>query len=257
MMSILFDDFSAFCFLSGGRLCYNLVMEIVQLQPTHAAAAARLHIAGQPGTFLTHLGPEILTLFYQTLPQSPSSFGFAMIEGAFLSQRQPRYATAVEQNSISACLGFVAATTSIGQLFINLGTHHIFQFLPLLLKRYRQQPRLLLHSLQTLAYPLRAHGLGINQAADKPQQDLPPASAELLSIMVESQYRSNGIGHQLLEQLIATCCKRNLQALDVTVDATNQRARCFYARHGFVETATFTLYGRTMCRYRKALFLRL
>ncbi|MEZ4658511.1 MAG: hypothetical protein R2911_13150 [Caldilineaceae bacterium] len=45
-------------------------MHIDPLQPVHARDAARLHIAGQPGTFLTSLGPPVLTVFYDSLPRS-------------------------------------------------------------------------------------------------------------------------------------------------------------------------------------------
>ena len=76
------------------------------------------------------------------------------------------------------------------------------------------------------------------------------ATAELLSIMVESTARSQGIGTQLLQQLVADCQARQIALLDVTVDANNQGARRFYERHAFVFQREFTLYGRQMCLYQ-------
>jgi ribosomal protein S18 acetylase RimI-like enzyme len=149
-------------------------------------------------------------------------------------------------------VGFISATTSTGQLFLQLGTRYLPAFLPPLLRRFAQRPGLLLHCMQTVFYPLlqRTHaGKGADGAAPLP-------TAELLSIMVEPAWRSQGVGAQLLDSLVAECRARKLGALDVTVAADNAGAQRFYARHGFVEQHRFTLYGRPMVSYRKHLTLR-
>jgi ribosomal protein S18 acetylase RimI-like enzyme len=230
-------------------------MPIITLDPTHASAAARLHIAGQPNTFLTSLGPEVLTTFYRALPQSPTGFGFTALADTVAD-------TTVQQSKIQnlswqdpkskMIVGFISATTSTGQLFLQLGTRYLPAFLPPLLRRFAQRPGLLLHCMQTVFYPLlqRAHaGKGADGAAPLP-------TAELLSIMVEPAWRSQGVGAQLLDSLVAECRARKLGALDVTVAADNAGAQRFYARHGFVEQHRFTLYGRPMVSYRKHLTLR-
>ena len=216
-------------------------MTIVQLSRMHAADAARLHIAGQPGTFLTSLGPSVLTVFYQALPQSPAGFGFAAIDDsgrAAIVQTLP----AKTNNSISPItLGFVSATTSVGALFIELGTRRIGQFLPPLLARFARQPALIPRSVQTLLYPFLVR---------KEHEHHTGATAELLSIMVEPARRSQGIGAQLMTALLAECRQRQIQHLDVTVNTTNAAAQRFYIRHGFSLSHKFVLYGREMCSYR-------
>ena len=216
-------------------------MTIVQLSRTHAADAARLHIAGQPGTFLTSLGPSVLTVFYQALPQSPAGFGFAAIDDSgrvALDQTRP----VKTHNSISPItLGFVSATTSVGALFIELGTRRIGQFLPPLLARFARQPALIPRSVQTLLYPFLVR---------KEHEHHTGATAELLSIMVEPAMRSQGIGAQLMTALLAECRQRQIQHLDVTVNTTNAAAQRFYIRHGFSLSHKFVLYGREMCSYR-------
>lgn len=208
-------------------------MTIVQLSRAHATDATRLHIAGQPGTFLTSLGPAVLTVFYQALPQSPSGFGFAAIDDVDRTKLQ---------NPISpTTVGFVSATTSVGALFIELGTRRIAQFLPPLLARFARQPALIPRSVQTVLYPFWA------RSSNDPH---PGATAELLSIMVEPQLRSQGIGAQLMTALLAECRQRQIQQLDVTVDMTNAAAQRFYMRHGFNLAHKFMLYGREMCGYR-------
>jgi len=213
-------------------------MTIVELAPSHAEAAAQLHIAGQPGTFLTSLGPEVLTVLYQALSQSPVGFGY--VAPAPTAAIDTDIAKIKNQKS-KIPLGFVSATTSVGRLFVEMGTRRITQFLPPLVTRFVQQPSLLLRSVQTVLYPFLGH-------EQQPASSGP--GAELLSIMVAPTARSQGIGAQLMQALLAECAKRQLQWLDVTVDANNAGARRFYERHGFGLAKTFTLYGRVMCGYQ-------
>jgi len=202
---------------SGGRLA------IVQLAPEHADDAARLHMLGQPGAFLTSLGADVLTVLYRTLPQSPAGFGFAAIDPTHPQQ----------------LLAFVSATTSVGALFFEMGTRRLPAFLPPLLRRFAIEPGLALRATQTVLYPfLHATPAGV----------APPA--ELLSIMVAPELRSAGVGALLVTALLAECQRRGVAALDVTVDAANTGAQRFYVRHGFTYVDTFMLYGRAMHRYQ-------
>lgn len=214
-------------------------MQIISLDPTHAAVAARLHMAGQPNTFLTNLGPAVLTTFYRALPQSPTGFGFAAL-APVETQRPP----ASRQVNATHLIGFISATTSTSQLFLQLGTRHLPAFLPPLLRRFAQRPSLLLNCMQTAVYPLRHRSTAGDQAG---------TTAELLSIMVEPSWRSHGVGAQLLAALVVTCQERQVNAIDVTVAADNDGAQRFYRRHGFVEHHQFALYGRPMYSYRRLL----
>lgn len=202
---------------SDGRLT------VVRLAPEHAVDAARLHIVGQPGAFLTSLGAEVLTVLYRTLPQSPAGFGFA----------------AVDPTRSQRLLAFVSATTSVGALFFELGTRRLPAFLPPLLRRCAADPSLTVRAAQTVLYPF-LHAT--------PAELTPPA--ELLSIMVEPELRSVGVGALLVTALMAECQRRGIGAIDVTVDAANVGAQRFYVRHGFGYADTFMLYGRAMHRYQ-------
>lgn len=212
-------------------------MQIVDLSPDHAATAAHLHIAGQPGTFLTSLGQDVLTVLYQSLPQTSVGFGYVATVDEPASRAQHR-------SNPSSVIGFVAATTSTGRLFLDLGTRHLVRFLPPLFHRLRQRPRLLLQLMQTALYPIlqdnNEHGSGNSTPA-----------AELLAIMVEPTQRNQQIGSQLLAQLVAACQSRNIATIDVTVDANNVGACRFYEHHGFRRQHAFPLYGRTMYQYRR------
>ena len=199
-------------------------MQIIPLAPNHAPDAARLHIAGQPGTFLTALGPGVLTAIYRTLPRTRAGFGFAAVDDA------------------GALLGFISATTGVGKLFAEIGTTGLGDLLPPLVGQLARHPALIWRSMQTVAYPLLVGG-----------GESGPPPAELLSIMVEPNQRGQGTGAQLVFALIGACRERAILLLDVTVDAGNEGAQRFYRRHGFVHHHDFTLYGRRMAQYRLAL----
>ncbi len=201
------------------------MVRIVPLAPAHAVDAARLHIAGQPGTFLTALGPGVLAAIYRALPATSAGFGFAAIDDGV--------------GDGESFLGFVSATTSVGRLFVEIGRSSLGTLLPPLLGQLARHPALIWRSAQTVAYPLLVGG-----------DEAGPPPAELLSIMVEANRRSQGIGAQLLAALTNACQERAIALLDVTVDANNKGAQDFYARHGFTQHHDFTLYGRRMAQYR-------
>lgn len=224
LLSTSYFRFSPLDFASLAALRWNILsMQIVPLAAHHAATAARLHQAGQPGTFLTSLGPGVLTALYRALPASTAGFGFAAVDENAGPQGAP--------------LGFVAAATSVGSLFVQVGPHLL---LPLA-RQLARRPALIPRCAQTALYPLRmAEEKGI-------------AGAELLAIMVDPARRSQGIGASLLDALLCACNGRTIARLDVTVDAANPGAQHFYARHGFHPHRQFMLYGRAMLHYRLAL----
>jgi ribosomal protein S18 acetylase RimI-like enzyme len=210
-------------------------MQIAPLAPEHAAVAAQLHMAGQPGTFLTSLGVDVLAAIYRGLPLSAHAFGYAVV-GDTVGD------TAVGNRAHAPIYGFVSATTSTGKLFLELGSRRLGDLLPPLLRQYVRHPRLLARSLQTLLYPFLVREQG--GAAQE-------AGAELLSIMVAPAQRNQGAGTQLLAALLEGCRARQIRQLHVTVDAGNLGARRFYSRHGFTPVRDFRLYGRAMLLYQR------
>jgi ribosomal protein S18 acetylase RimI-like enzyme len=205
---------------------------VAPLTANYARQAARLHIQGQPGTFLTSLGEDVLTVVYRALPQARGGFGFAAIQltdhGTAPAGDEP-------------LLGYISATTSIGGIFVEMASQRLGELLLPLLRRYVQAPALAVRSLQTAMYPFLAH-----------EEEGEPA-AELLSIMVEPALRSYGIGALLMAAFLQECRSRSLSAVTVTVDAANDGAQRFYRRHGFSTWRDITLYGRPMHVFRREL----
>lgn len=208
--------------VSGGTAPF----QIVPLSPSHGDAAARLHVLGQPGTFLTSLGAEVLAVLYQVLAASPVGFGFTALEEA------------------GNPLAFAAITTGTGRLFLEMGTRRLPALLPPLLRRLVQQPALIGRSLQTILYPL------VTRETESGPEHID--AAELLAIMVDPAWRGRGLGSSLIEATVAGCRRRAIGHLDVTVDAGNDGARRFYERHGFTMRRQTRLYGRPMVLYRLA-----
>ena len=204
-------------------------VRIQPLAPHHAPDAARLHIDGQPGTFLSTLGPEILRIVYEKLPDTDVGFGFAATSPA-LGDEQP------------VLIGFVSATTSVGSLFIQTAAARAGRLLPPLTARCMRRPSLIGQALQTALYPFTSRDDTTSAGARK-------SGAELLSIMVEEHWRNRGVGAMLLHALLDECATRGIDHLDVTVDAGNEAARRFYADHGFQLQKSFRLYGRDMVQY--------
>ncbi len=205
---------------------------ITPLTPIYARQAARLHIQGQPGTFLTSLGEDVLTVVYRALPQSRRGFGVAAVQLTDDS---------AADGDDSPLAGYISATTGIGGLFVAIASQRLGELLPPLLTRYAQAPSLVVRSMQTAIYPFLAH------------EDAPAPAAELLSIMVEPALRSYGIGALLMTAFLEECRGRSLHAVTVTVDAANGGAQRFYRRQGFSDWRSIVLYGRPMYVFRRAL----
>ncbi len=213
----------------------------MKLSRAHAEEAAQLHMTGQPGTFLTSLGADVLKVLYRALPESAVGFGYAALDDRLTVATNDVLHSTTRNAQPAPIAGFVSTTSNVSRLFVEMGTRRIMQFLPPLCIRLARRPTLLWRSVQTLLYPLLAR---------HDQGQTTGLTAELLSIMVAPAARSQGVGAQLLQALLIECASRQLCWLDVTVDAGNAGARRFYERHHFALMHHFHLYGRAMCRYQ-------
>ena len=78
-------------------------------------------------------------MIYRGLPELPSGFGCVALDDA------------------GRVAGFVSATTSVGRLFVEIGTRRVGQLLPPLVMQCARHPRLIAASAQTVIYPLLVH----------------------------------------------------------------------------------------------------
>lgn len=59
----------------------------------------------------------------------------------------------------------------------------------------------------------------------------------LEDLVVKPDWRSRGVGSELLKAAIEEAKQRNLSRITLLTDGSNASARRFYARHGFVDSA--------------------
>jgi len=187
-----------------------------RLSPDDAVAAAAIHIEGQPGTFLTRLGPAFLAAMYRGLAAAPDCYGFVA-------------------RSDGQVVGVVVGMPAGEGLFGHLGWRGIARlFLPLVGALLRD-PSLLKGVFQTLRY-----GGAFNTR---------PQEAELLFIGVLKRVASEGIGRALIDALAAESRQRGMRWMSLIVDDGNERAKRFYQRNGLRPEGSIELHGRTMHRY--------
>jgi len=186
------------------------------LTPQDAAAAAAIHIEGQPGTFLTRLGPAFLGAMYRGLAAAPDCYGF------------------VARHDGQA-VGVVAAMPAGQGLLGHMGWRGVAGlFLPLAGALLRD-PALIKGMLQTMRY---------GQAFDTHKDEV-----ELLFIGVQKRASGEGIGRALIEVLAEASRRRGMRWMSLIVDDGNERAKRFYQRNGLRPEGSTELHGRTMYRY--------
>lgn len=77
------------------------------------------------------------------------------------------------------------------------------------------------------------------------------------SIYVAKEYRGQGMGGALLEELIALARTQNFHTLIAGIDAENKESCAFHARHGFVEVGRFREVGYKFDRWLDLVFMQL
>ncbi|MBM3188412.1 MAG: GNAT family N-acetyltransferase [Chloroflexi bacterium] len=190
------------------------------LAPADAAAAARIHAEGQPGTFLTSLGARFLCALYDLMAAAPECYGYVAEE---------------EGELVGVAVGTVNARVVFRRLIGRWGLRLALPVLGAMVMR----PSLVGQVIQTLRY---ANHVGAQ-----------PGEAELFFIGVRADRRGQGIGRALFGALAQAFWDRGLQAMGLTVDDSNETAKRFYQRNGMKPVSCFTLYGRRMCWYSLAL----
>lgn len=185
-----------------------------------AETAAKIHAEGQPGTFLTSLGPAFLCGLYRQMAVSPLCFGYV----------------ACEDREV---VGVVVGTVDSGGVFKELIWQRGLALAAPVARALARHPALLPKVVQTLMYPVKA--------------EAEPGEAELFFVGVRGDRRGRGIGQALLRALTQEARRRGMLAMGLIADASNEAAKRLYERNGMQETRRFALYGRSMIWYRLAL----
>jgi ribosomal protein S18 acetylase RimI-like enzyme len=187
------------------------------LQVRDAAAAARIHAEGQPGTFLTALGPSFLRGLYGQMAVSSYCYGYVACEG---------------DSAVGVVVGTVDSRAVFKELIFRRGLALAFPVAWALVRR----PSLVPKVFQTFLYPS--------------QVGTEPGESELYFVGVRGDRRGQGIGQALFQALAEESRRRGMLAMGLIADAQNEPAKRLYLRRGMREIRRFALYGRPMIWYR-------
>ena len=198
----------------------SLSDQIVPLAPRFASAAAEIHAQGQPGTFLTTLGPAFLRALYTEMALSPHCLGYVALDG-------------------HEVVGVVVGTTDSGAIFKDLIWHRGPKLILPVLGALVRHPSLFPKLVQTLIYP------------DKVEED--SEIGEMLFIGVRSPYRGKGIGGMLFRAMEDALRERGVKFMGMTVEDEDEAANSFHQHNGMIPQYSFMLYGRRMNWYLRPL----
>lgn len=188
-----------------------------------APAAARLHAEGQPGTFLTNLGPAFLTAFYAEMAANPHSYGFVAED----------------------CGEVIAAgtgTLDTGALFRDLILRRGFRLILPVATAILRHPSLIPMLFETVLYPLRAGRAPEGEHAE-------PDEPEMLDLNVKTGRRHEGMGKAIWWRMVEENRKRGFKSVGLTVEESNHYAVRFHELQGARLKHVFMMYGRRMCYY--------
>lgn len=184
---------------------------ICVLEKKYAADIAAIHIRSLFGDFLPSLGRPFLTELYKSILELNLGFGF-------VSQ---------DKKTIQ---GFVLATTDMQKMLKTVFIKKAFILGVRILPAVIKNPSIITKIFETLTY------------SDK--ESKANSKAELIVIAVDSKFRNQNIGSNLLLTLDKEFVKRGVKEYKVTVNSNNLDAIKFYKRQGFKFAYRFFLYGR-------------
>ncbi|HPO61064.1 MAG TPA: GNAT family N-acetyltransferase [Exilispira sp.] len=159
---------------------------------------ARLHQKYINKGFLSILGISFLNALYKYIATSKESFCIV----------------AEESDKI---LGFVSMTENVSKLYKSFIKKNFAKIIIMLFPKILNV-KILKKIYETLKYP------------SEKLPDLP--DAELLSIVVDSNYQGKNISRLLFEALLYECDKRNIKSFKVVVGDNLARAKRFYEKMG-------------------------
>jgi GNAT superfamily N-acetyltransferase len=182
--------------------------------------AAAIHIEGQPNTFLSSLGPDVVAKLFDYTTRSPHGFGFVAIEGGEV-------------------IGFVVGTESNARLFPDVLTRGFFPLAFALLFHVLRHPSIVPKLVETLRYP--------STVQERPNE------AESLSRGVRRDWQGRGVGSLLWAAVTGEARRRGATHIITTVDEAHGVVNAWHRARKHELVRTFSLYGRVMNVYRIAL----
>jgi GNAT superfamily N-acetyltransferase len=186
----------------------------------HTPQAAAIHIEGQPNTFLSSLGPDVVAKLFDHTARSPHGFGFVAVEG-------------------EEVIGFVVGTESNARLFPDVLARAFFPLASALLYHVLRHPSIVPKLVETLRYP--------STVQERPNE------AESLSRGVRRDWQGRGVGSLLWAAVTGEARRRGATHIITTVDEAHDVVNAWHRARKHELVRSLSLYGRVMNVYRIAL----
>lgn len=186
----------------------------------------KIHLRSFSGFFLSELGIKNLEIFYKSL----------------LLDKKTVFIGCKQNNQL---LGFLVANEFSTGLYKRIFIKNFLVFLPHLLIRFIKKPSLLFRMITS--YSSSSKILTPNNC-----------EASLLSICIDPNESSKGIGKELISQLDKRLADRNISAYFLTTDAkNNDYVNQFYIKQNFTQYSEFLQGSRLMNVYIKKLKMKI
>jgi hypothetical protein len=194
------------------------MIEFRYLQPKHAAAAAEIHIEGQPGTILTLLGRSFLQEFYRAVCMSQWAEGIGGFDGDQL----------VAQTAIAV---------SSDKFFSEFKKRHLWRVVAPVSLSVLRHPQIVSHVVKGWSYADQAHS--------------PEGEADVLFLGVRRDYMRHGVAPELSRYMFGWGHSIGLETATFMVEKRNRPMRWLVGQlKGLYIDREFEAYGRPMLFYK-------
>jgi ribosomal protein S18 acetylase RimI-like enzyme len=215
-----------------------MAISVTILSRRHCLDIVRLHRSGIKTGFLSTTGDIFLRTLYSAINRSPCS----------------RVYMALDDNSAKP-VGFIAGALSTSVMYRHIIVWYGLLFFILLFPNIFRIS-VLIKILETLFYTekkQRCRGADQKIRADRGKSNTSHGRAELLSIVVDENFRGQKIGKKLVDSLERYFTENGVHDYKVVTYSKDANANAFYQACGFIKRAEFIHHGNVMFEYSKTL----
>lgn len=194
------------------------MIEFRYLQPADAAAAADIHIEGQPGTTLTLLGRRFLVEFYRAVYLSKWAEGVGAFEdGRLVAQ--------------------AAIAVSSAKFFSEFKTRYLWRVAGPVALSILRHPKILTYTVQGWGYAEQTHS--------------PAGECDVMFLGVQRDYMRHGVGPELVRHMFGWAGSIGLKSANFMIEKRNRPMRWMIGQlNGLYIAHEFEAYGRPMLFYK-------
>jgi ribosomal protein S18 acetylase RimI-like enzyme len=198
--------------------------KITEGKTHHVDQIVRVHLSAFPGFFLSGLGPFFLKVYYRSIIRSKDGISLVLLD--------------LSENVIGICVGSEQSRGFHTRLIKSNLLEYFIAGLTIILVN----PGGIIRLIRNLEKKSSSTDSG--------------AYSEVLSIAVNPEYKSMGLGNNLLATFEKVAMNKGARQVSLTTDYyDNDKVKDFYIKCGYTVMATFYAYPkRKMYRFIKKLY---